>query len=252
MADASKALADWMLGLADDRLVLGHRLSEICGHAPILEEDLALTNIALDLLGQADSILGMLAAGEERSADELAFHRDAREFQNTLLVEMPNGDFAHTMLRQWLFDEWDVLLQAALHNAEHEELAAFAKRAGRDASYHLRHSRMWMLRLGQGTDESHRRLQAALDSLWYLTPELFAECEDHAALIAEGQLPSSRMLRAQWETSVLALLEELALSVPANDIQPVLRGRIGVHSEHLARMLAEMQVLPRTHPGASW
>jgi ring-1,2-phenylacetyl-CoA epoxidase subunit PaaC len=246
----SKGLFDWTLGLGDDRLILGHRLSEWCGHGPILEEELALANIALDLIGQAQTVLTLAAEleGAGRSADELAYLRDAREFRNLLLTEQPNGDFGFTIVRQFLFDAWDVPHLEALCDSPHETLAGFAAKAVKEASYHLRHSRDWIIRLGDGTEESHRRAQAALDALWRLTPEFFAPRPDEEAL----PVPAARDAEAAWRERVEATLTEAGLEPPEAPASLPMTGRTGLHSEQLGHLLAEMQVLPRSHPGASW
>ena len=240
-----------LLAMADDRLVLGHRLSEWCGHGPILEEELALANVALDLIGQAEALYRLAAErqGEGRSADDLAFLRDARAYRNVRLVEQPNGDFAHTMLRQFLFDAWDAAALEGLRESSDPELAAFAEKAAKEAAYHLRHSREWVKRLGDGTEESHARMQAALAALWHLTGELFAPGE-HGAPPRE-LAPALEDLRLAWQAEVEATFAAATLPVP-EPAPCTAYGRDGLHSEFLGHLLAEMQVLPRSYPGATW
>ncbi len=248
------ALAEWTLGLADDRLVLGHRLSEWCGFAPILEEELALANLALDLIGQAQTVLSLVGEleGRGRSADDLAFLRDSRDYRNLLLVEQPNGDFADTMVRQLLFDAFDVPLLEALAGSSESALADIAGKAVKEARYHLRHSREWLVRLGDGTEQSHRRSQDALDRIYRLTPELFAPRAGEEALAADGVVPAAASLRPAWDAELESTLGRAGLVAPDLSAGPGALGRQGLHSEHLGHMLAEMQVLPRTFPGAQW
>ncbi|RMG49003.1 MAG: phenylacetate-CoA oxygenase subunit PaaI [Acidobacteria bacterium] len=247
------ALAAYLIRLGDDRLVLGHRLSEWCGHGPILEEDIALTNIALDLIGQAQALLtlGGEAEGKGRSADDLAYFRDEIDFTNCLLVEQPNGDFAQTIARQFFFDAFDHLLASALESSSHRPLAGVAAKARLEAAYHLRHSREWMLRLGGGTEESHRRLQRAVGELWRFTGELFESDDIDRELQAAGIAPDPAPIRKAWEETVSGVLREAGIDVPADE--PMRSGgRRGRHTEHLGHMLAEMQIVARSHPGARW
>jgi len=245
-----------LLRLGDDRLVLGHRLSEWCGHAPILEEDIALANVALDLLGQATLFLHRAGEveGKGRDEDALAYFREAVEFRNCLLVEQPNGDFAFTMARQFLFDVYAVVTLDALSRSTDAELAAIAAKSLKEAKYHVRHSGEWMLKLGDGTDESHRRVQRALDELWRFTPELFVADGVAARLAALGVAPDLPALRPRWETLVREVVERATLTLPhESSHSPHLRGgRAGMHTEHLGHLLAELQIVARSHPGASW
>ena len=254
MDDATRsALFTHLLRLGDDRLVLGHRTSEWCGHAPILEEDIALANIALDLVGQATALLELAAAreGRGRTADDLAFFRDAREFRNLQLVEVPNGDFAHTIVRQLLFDAYAGLALDALQRSADAELAAIAAKAARESRYHLRHSAEWVLKLGDGTAESRERAQDALDALWRYSGELFLADDLDRALAAAGLVPDPAALRAPWEARVGQVVTAATLRTP--DDRSVARGgRQGLHTEHLGHMLAEMQSVARAHPGAEW
>ncbi|WP_327670962.1 MULTISPECIES: 1,2-phenylacetyl-CoA epoxidase subunit PaaC [unclassified Streptomyces] len=229
------------LALGDDALVLSHRLGEWAGHAPVLEEEVALANIALDLLGQARVLLSLL--GDE---DELAYLREERAFRNVQLVEQPNGDFAHTIARQLYFSTYQQLLYAQLAGSD-SEFAPLAAKAVKEVAYHQDHARQWTLRLGDGTEESHTRMQRAVDALWRYTGEMFQP------LPGLGINPQE--LQASWTTSVAGTLQEATLTVPEG---PQLgawsagAGRQGVHSEPFGRMLAEMQHLHRSHPGASW
>jgi ring-1,2-phenylacetyl-CoA epoxidase subunit PaaC len=245
-----------LLRLGDDRLILGHRLSEWCGHAPILEEDIALANVALDLLGQATLFLHRagVVEGQGRDEDALAYFREAVEFRSCLLVEQPNGDFAFTIARQFLFDSHAVVTLDALSRSTDAELAALAAKSLKEAKYHVRHSAEWMLKLGDGTDESHRRAQRALDALWRLTPELFVADDVAARLALRGIGPDLPALRMQWESIVRDVVQRATLTLPHDaSHSPHLRGgRDGMHSEHLGHLLAEMQIVARSHPGATW
>ena len=247
-------LFNYLLRHADDRLVLGHRLSEWCGHAPMMEEDLALANIALDLIGQA-SLFYKLAAETEangRSEDDLAFLRDSAEFRNLQLVEQPNGDFAYTIARQFFFDVYDVLFLEQLSLSTEAEISAIGAKALKEAQYHLRHTQQWMLRLGDGTEESHRRLQDAVDDLWRFTQEMFVPDELDHTLTAEVIAPDLETLRSSWQESVEQTLREATLELPEDSQYMTSGSRGGYHTEHLGYLLAEMQVMQRTHPGAAW
>ncbi len=246
-------LAEYLLRHGDDRLVLGHRLSEWVGHAPILEEDIALGNIALDLLGQGTALLGLAGEteGKGRDADALAYFREATEFRNVQLVELPRGDFAVTIVRQFLFDAYDVLVTEALSRSAHEGLAGVMAKALKEARYHVRHSGEWVVRLGDGTAESHRRTQRALDDLWRFGPELFAVDDVDRAMVSAGIGADLEALRPQWDAQVREVLAEAGLQVPGG--ASIARGgRLGRHTEHLGHMLAEMQIVARSHPGATW
>ena len=245
--------AEYLLRLADDRLVLGHRLSEWCGHAPILEEDIALANVALDLIGQAVALLDLAAAreGRGRTADALAYFRDARDYRNLQLVELPNGDFGTTIVRQFLFDAYDAVLLDALRSSPDAELAGIAAKSLKECRYHLRHSAEWVVKLGDGTAESHRRAQDALDELWRFTGEPFLPDDLDRDLAAAGLAPDPTALRAPWERTVQDVVGAATLTLP--DVRPVARGgRQGLHTEYLGHMLAEMQSVARAHPGAEW
>ena len=250
------ALFEYLLRLGDDRLVLGHRLSEWCGHGPILEEDIAVSNVALDLLGQATMLLRLAGEveGKGRTEDALAYFREAVEFRNCQLVELPKGDFAFTIARQFLFDAYAIVLLDALSRSTNADVAAIAAKSLKEAKYHIRHSGEWMLKLGDGTDESHRRVQRALDELWRFTAELFDADDVDREMLSAGVAPDLAALKPAWEAIVREVLDRATLTVP-NDAPAVgraRRGRTGAHTEFLGHMLAEMQIVARSHPGATW
>jgi ring-1,2-phenylacetyl-CoA epoxidase subunit PaaC len=251
--EGADPLVEYLLRHGDDRLVLGHRLSEWAGHAPILEEDIALGNVALDLIGQSAALLGLAgeAEGKGRDADALAYFREAVEFRNVLLCELPRGDFAVTTVRQFLFDAYDVLLTERLSQSAHAELAGVMAKANKEARYHVRHSADWVVRLGDGTAESHRRAQAALDALWRYAPELFVPDAVDVAMLEAGVGCDLDALRPEWEHRVREVFDAAMLAVPAGGFA-ARGGRTGRHTEHLGHMLAEMQIVARSHPGATW
>jgi len=252
-AAIERPLFEALLRLADDRLVLGHRVSEWCGHGPILEEDIALSNIALDLIGQGSALLRLAGEAEGRGRDEdaLAYFRDETGFRNALLVEQPNGDFASTIARQFLFDAYSVLAWDQVQASTHQHLAGIAAKALKEDKYHWRHSSDWMLRLGDGTAESHARAQRALDELWRFTGELFEGDAVDAAARGGGVPLDPPALEARWRSMVVDVLERATLRVPADG--PSTRGgRKGRHTEALGHMLSEMQIVARSHPGATW
>ena len=250
----SAELFEYLLRLGDDRLVLGHRLSEWCGHAPIVEEDIALANLALDCIGQASQFLALAGEleGRGRDADALAFFRDATQFRSCLLVEQPNGDFAQTIARQVLFDSAGADVLAQLSRSSDPRLAAIASKAAKEVRYHVRHGREWWLRLGGGTEESHRRLQSALDELWPFTRELLTPDELDTALCRAGIGADLAATRAHFEREVGALLEAAGLRRPPDPPFPASGGRRGAHGEHLDHLTSEMQSVARAHPGAQW
>ena len=247
------ALFEYLQRLGDDRLILGHRLSEWCGHGPILEEDIALGNVALDLLGQAAALLRLAGQveGAGRDEDALAYFREAVEFRNALLAELPNGDFATTIVRQFLFDAYDLHVTDALARSAHGELAAIAAKAHKEARYHVRHSGEWVVRLGDGTDESHRRAQGALDGVWRYTPELLTPDAVDEELAAAGVGADLHAVRARWDATVREVIDASTLRLPAPAV-PAKGGRQGRHTEHLGHVLAEMQIVARSFPGATW
>lgn len=250
---ADQAFFQYLLRIADDRLVLGHRLSEWCGHGPILEEDIALANIALDLVGQSNLLLQKAATVENagRDADALAFLRDARDYRNALIVELPRGDFGVTIMRQFLFSTYALHQWEALSTSADNDLAGIAAKAAKETRYHVRHSAEWVVRLGDGTDESHARTQDALDDLWRYTGELFIGDDVETSLSAQRLAVEPRSLAGAWRRDVADVLARATLRIPG-DVYMQRGGRDGLHTEHLGVMLAEMQVLPRTHPGAKW
>ena len=242
-----------VLRLADTSLILGQRLGEWVGHAPQLEEDLGLANLALDLIGQARLLLSYAGELEGRGRDEdaLAFLRDAPEFFNLALVEQPNGDFGHTIVRQWLTDTWQLTLYEALTHSSDARLAAIAAKAVKETRYHQRFSSGWLTRLGDGTAESHARVQAALDELWRFTHEFFSADEGDRRVAAAGIAADLASLRQAWSARIDADLASATLTRPA-DVPYAWHGRQGAHTEHLSHLLAEMQQLPRAHPGVQW
>jgi ring-1,2-phenylacetyl-CoA epoxidase subunit PaaC len=244
---------EYLVRLGDDRLVLGHRLSEWCGHAPILEEDIALANIALDLIGEATLLLGLAARveGGERDADALAFLRDAIDYRNALLVELPKGDFGVTIVRQLFFSVFGLLQAEALQRSNDVDLAGIAAKAVKESRYHVRHSADWVIKLGGGTEESNRRVQSAVADLWRYTGELFIadDIDRDAATAGFGVDPST--LEMAWHTTIADVLGRAGLTIPENTYMQR-GGRLGRHTEHLGHMLTEMQILPRSHPGAAW
>lgn len=250
--DAATML-DYVIGLADDALVLGHRLSEWCGHAPLLEEELALANIGLDLIGQARTLYDYAGAleGKGRGQDALAYLRDVPQYRNLLLVEQPNGDFAMTIVRQFLYAAYVAPFWRAMAGSRDATLARIAAEAQHQEDYHLRHAGEWLVRLGDGTDESRRRAQAALDVLWPYTGELFESDETIATLMADGLAADPAPIRAAWNKTVDAVLAEATLTRPTDGWMQT-GGRCGRHSEHLGYLLAELQFLQRAYPGATW
>jgi ring-1,2-phenylacetyl-CoA epoxidase subunit PaaC len=248
---------EYLLRLGDSPLILAQRLGEWVGHGPVLEEDIAQTNVGLDLLGQAR--LWLSYAGEVearfappgRSEDELAFLRDSGEFRNLLLVEQPNGNFADTTARQFLFDAWHLPFLRALARSRDARIAGIAAKAAKEVAYHVERSGDWVVRLGDGTDESHAKMQAAIDDLWMYTGEMFTADPIELALIDAGIAADVRALEAPWRTHVEEVLREATLTVPGATFMQQ-GGKRGVHTEHLGHLLSEMQVLARSHPGARW
>lgn len=247
------ALFEVLLRLGDSTLILGHRVSEWCGHSPALEEDIALANVALDLIGQTQMWLGLAGEieGKGRSADDLAYLRDAWDFRNLLMVERPNGDFGHTLMRQFLFDAWHFELLKALQSSTDPRVAEIAAKAAKEVAYHLERSSDLVIRLGDGSDESHRRMQDALDALWAYTGEMFLADEKDVAVAGKGIAPNPRDLKDAWDATVRAVLTEATLAVPESSFAHK-GGKRGVHTEHLGYILADMQFLQRAYPGASW
>ena len=240
------ARTDYLLRLGDDALILGQRLGEWCGHAPALEVDLSLTNLALDLIGQATLLLG-----EAGDADQLAFHRDVLDFRNCLLVEQPNGDFGQTIARQLLFSTWQHMLYERLGGSSDGRLRDVAAKAVKEVAYHRELASEWTVRLGDGTEESARRMRDGLDWCWRFVPELFEVDELLERLIADGIAADPRSFEAEYRAAIEEVLAHGKIAVPAEQ-RPILGGRRGHHSEHLGHLLAQMQYLPRTYPDATW
>ncbi len=245
---------NYLMRLGDNALILSQRLSQWCGKGPALEEDMALTNVALDLLGQARLWFSYAAEieGTGRDEDQLAFLRDAHDFHNLLLVEQPNGSYADTLARQFYFDAWHYFLQQALARSSDARIAEIAEKSLKEVSYHVRRSGDLIVRLGDGSPESHDRMQAALNDLWMFTGEMFqADAVDHA-MTASGIAPEPASLHAAWLAHVREIFDEATLALPPVDAWMQQGGRQGVHTEHLGYLLAEMQFLQRAYPGAQW
>jgi ring-1,2-phenylacetyl-CoA epoxidase subunit PaaC len=253
IAAANAAHLEYVLRIADTSLVLGQRLSEWCGHGPVIEEDIALTNVALDLIGQARLLLTHVGRleGQGRDEDQLAFLRTEPQYRNLTIVELPNVDFARTILRNFLVAAWQRELWQKLASSTDTELAAIAGKAVKETRYHLQHAADWTVRLGDGTEESHARMQRALDTLWPYTAEFFSATAEDAAVDAAGVGPSWATLESTWEAVVRPVLEVATLTVPART--PFLsRGKQGQHTESMGHLLTEMQYLQRTYPGGTW
>jgi ring-1,2-phenylacetyl-CoA epoxidase subunit PaaC len=246
-------LFEFLLRMGDNALILGHRVSEWCGHSPALEEDIALANTALDLIGQTQLWLGLAGEveGKGRTADNLAYLRDAHDFRNLLLVERPNGDYGKTLMRQFLFDAWHFLMLKALKGSTDRRIAEIAEKAWKEVAYHLDRSRDLVIRLGEGTAESHKRMQEALDDLWTYTGEMFMGGASDAALATAGVAPEPASLKAGWDEIVVETLAEATLRKPADGYMQK-GGKSGIHTEHFGFVLAELQFLQRAYPGASW
>ena len=243
----------YTLRRADDALILGHRLSEWCGHAPMLEEDMALANMGLDLLGQARELYSYAAdvEGKGNDEDKFAYLRDVRQYRNLLLLEQPNGDFARTMVRQFFYSAFADLYWRAMTRSSDPTLSAIAAKSEKESAYHLRHSSEWLVRLGDGTDESHRRVQLAIDDLWAFTGEMFGVDDGERGLIDAGIAIDPAKLHPQWQKTVADVVSEATLSLPNSDWMQQ-GGRSGRHSEHLGHLLSELQSMQRTFPGATW
>ena len=249
-----EALLKVLLWLADDRLIHGHRLSEWAGHGPELEEDLALANMALDMIGHAASLYGYAAKLDGKDEeDDHAYFRDDIDFTNCAMVELPRGDFAFTMMRQFLFSAYSYLLYRDLIEVVQDDvLVGMLKKHIKEIRYHLRHSGEWVRRLGDGTEESHARVRAALEDVWMYTGELFESGEHVQAAVRFGLFVDPAGLKAEWEELVCDVLEDATLPMPESDVYMFDGARRGRHTEHLGRLLAEMQILRRSHPDASW
>lgn len=245
-----RTLRDKLLAMADDELILAHRNSEWTGHAPILEEDIAFSNIAQDELGHATLFFNMIHQLTGEEPDQLVFFRDAADFRNIQMVELPKGDWAFSMVRQYLFDAFEMVRAGQLINSAYQPLAEAAAKIRQEELYHYRHTSQWVRRLGLGTEESHGRTQIALNQLWPYAFQLFAPIDNETDLIKAGYIPSPEELRAQWEIVVLAHLRDAGLRIPSSDNGPG-DGR-SAHTEHLAPLLTELQSVARSDPEAMW
>lgn len=241
------------LRLGDSALIIGHRLSEWCGHAPILEEDIALTNVALDFVGLSRNLLSYAAQiqNEGKTEDDMAYLRDVVLYRNTLITEQPNGDFAMTMARQFFYDAFTYFYYKELCNSHDLTLKGIAEKAVKEIDYHLRHSTEWMYRLGDGTNESHQRTQDAVDELWMYTGDMFASDENYQLLVENNIGPAMEKIKEQWSIKVNEVLERATLKIPSATFMQ--SGSLkGFHTEHLGFLLAEMQHIPRSYPNSTW
>lgn len=252
-AAPENAFVDWLCRMGDNCLILGHRVSEWCGHSPVLEEDIALANTALDLIGQTQLWLGLAGEveGKGRTADNLAYLRDAAQFRNVLLVERPNGDFGQTLMRQFLFDAWAMEMLRALQSSTDKRVAEIAAKAAKEVAYHLERSADLVIRLGDGTEESRARMQKALNVLWPYTGELFLGDAVDEAVAAQGIAPAPESLKAAWDRTVSEVMAEATLVLPEGTFQHK-GGKQGRHTEALGFILADMQFLQRAYPGGVW
>ena len=252
--DNKTDLIEYLLRLGDSALIQGQRLCQWCGHAPALEEELALMNVGLDLVGQARNWLEYAAEllDDGRDADHLAFRRDERAYRNLLLVEQPNGDYAVTILKQFLYDAWHLPVLSGLAQSSDERIAGIAAKAVKEVTYHLRRSGEWVERLGDGTEESHKRMLAAIPELWRFTVELTGADDSEQRLHAAGITPDAAQVAAAWQTQVSEIFTSATLPLPPAASYFYLDARRGLHSEHLGILLAEMQFLPRAYPDATW
>jgi len=246
-------LYNYILGIADNSLILGQRLGELCGHGPNLETDIAITNISLDLIGQTRSYYQYAAklVGEGKTEDDVAFLRLEREYRNVLLVEQPNTNFGYVMARQFLFDVYHLILMEKLQYSEDQNLMAVAKKGIKEVSYHKRFSSDWIKRLGDGTAESHGKIQEAIDDLWRFTDELFQLTDSDKAMVELGVGVDVSELKAEYYTQVSQILEEATLTVPESKYFTK-GGKEGIHTEHMGFILSELQYMQRTFPNMKW
>jgi len=246
-------LIQYILGIADNALILGQRLGELCGHGPSLETDIAMTNISLDLLGQTRSYYQYVAKmqGGEATEDTIAFLRLEREYKNVLLVEQPNTDFGYSIARQFLFDVFHLALLEELQNSKDEMLSAIAKKSIKEVLYHTRFSSDWIKRLGDGTEESHNRIQTAINDLWIFTDELFHQTDADKAMVAEGIGVDTSLLKSNYYKKVSIILDEATLQTPVAEYFQK-GGKQGIHSEHMGYILSELQYMQRTYPNMTW
>jgi ring-1,2-phenylacetyl-CoA epoxidase subunit PaaC len=250
----NQTLINYILHLADNTLILSQRNSEWCGHGPVLEQDIAITNISLDLIGQARSLYQYAATlqGGNTTEDSLAYLRDERAFKNCLLTELPNGDWGQTILRQFFFSTYQHLLYEQLLHSKDETLAAIAEKSLKEVTYHVRWSSEWVIRLGDGTEESHQRIAKALQELWSYTGEFFIPADYETATASEGIGVEVAALQQPWLNKVQEILQEATLPMPEAKVYMQTGGKTGVHTEHLGYILAEMQHLQRAYPGVEW
>ncbi|HHS95474.1 MAG TPA: phenylacetate-CoA oxygenase subunit PaaI [Phaeodactylibacter sp.] len=248
-----EALFEYTIRIADDTLILGHRLGEWCGHGPVLEQDMALTNIALDLIGQARSLYQYAAKiqGKGHTEDDLAYLRDVLQYKNLLLMELPNGNFGDTIVRQFFNDIFRFYYYQALTHSKDEFLAAFAAKSLKEVKYHRRFSSEWMKRLGDGTELSHQKMQAALDKFWAYTCELFEMDEVDKTMIDAGIGVDLLDIKKKWQDNVAEVVQEATLKLPESTWMHS-GGRKGFHTEHLGHILSEMQYMQRAYPGVEW
>jgi ring-1,2-phenylacetyl-CoA epoxidase subunit PaaC len=249
----NESIIQYTLHLADNPLILGHRNSEWCGHGPVLEQDIAITNISLDLIGQARNFYQYAAKlkSDGSTEDSLAYLRDVREFKNNLLTEQPNGDWAKTILRQFFFSAYQFYFYQLLQNSKDEQLAAIAEKSLKEITYHLRWSSEWVIRLGDGTDESHKRMLKAIDELWMYTGELFIAANYEQEAITRGIGVDLNSVKPKWEKKVKEIFEEATQPFPENVFQQT-GGKEGMHTEHLGFILADLQFMQRAYPGCEW
>ena len=253
-SQSTQDVFEYLLRLGDSALIQGQRLCQWCGRAPFLEEELALMNVGLDLVGQARHWLEYAAEiqGDECTADRLAFYRDERTYRNLLLVEQPNGDYALTMLKQFFYDAWHLPVLQGLCSSSDRRMVAIAAKAVKEVTYHLQRSSHWVERLGNGTPESHQRMLMANKRLWPFTAELVSPDTSEQMLQAEGVAPDPATIRVAWEREVISTFDRATLPVLPPPHPGYLSARLGLHTEHLGLLLAEMQSLPRAYPDASW
>lgn len=244
-------LTSYILQLADNALILGHRLSEWCGHAPALEEDIALTNIALDLIGQAREWYQYAGEIESKAEDDYAYQRPEHLFRNLLLVEQPNEDFAYTIVRQFFFDAFNFYLHQQLQHSTNQRIAEIAEKSLKEITYHLRHSSEWVIRLGDGTPLSHQKMQTAIDELWMFVGEMFLPSPADRAAESNQTAPQLESIGINWHKKISEVLQQATLRKPTEQWTQS-GGKNGTHTEHLGYILAEMQYLPKTYPGAKW
>ena len=248
-----QVLIDYTLHLADESLILGQRNAEWCGHGPVLEQDIAITNISLDLIGQARNFYQYAATliGNNATEDSIAYLRNEKEFKNCLLVEQPKGDWAQTILRQFFFSQYQYLLFQKLQNSKDEQLAAIAEKSLKEVTYHLRWSSEWVIRLGDGTDESHQRIIKAIDELWKYTGELFEATSYELRAASDGFGVDLSILKGEWMAKVKEVFSEATLIIPG-EVFMLTGGKEGSHTENLSNILTDLQYMQRTYPGCEW